>query len=498
MGSRNFVVHVILRMVAIFLVKLMGFFVRIPLFRALGPEGIGLYQMVYAFYGLMLTLITGGIPTALALSTAGDKQHGNRMMRRFSGYFILFGLVFSLLCYLLSDKIAHFMGNRDLEFALRCTAPAIAIVPLLSLLRGYLQGNERHGILAVSELIEQAVRISVLLILVLLWVHYGVSYAVGGAMLGAFSGATLALFFVLVLLNRGTASPKRFVGHKGIPDEMSIFFYASLTISATRLLIPFSDFLDAIIVPKRIQASGLSLVEATSMYGEISGMGSLVVYMPSLLTSAIAFALSTRLTSNWRSNQITAYQKHSILALEIAALWGVGATLIMIFHATDLSLIFYSTTAASKSIQYLCLAPLLCGIREMSTIILWASGQKKAPLIGLVLGISGSVLCNYFLIAIPGLSYTGTAMGILVLEAIAATWNLYMIKKGFSLGLGSILMKCMALTIFVLAEIWLFRIIFSNGDHRSFLQSTGEMTLLFTTVFLYLMYRFNRSRDSIS
>jgi stage V sporulation protein B len=498
MRSHKFVVHVILRMIAIFLVKLMGFFVRIPLFRALGPEGIGLYQMVYAFYGLMLTLITGGLPTALALSTAGDRQHGKRIMRRFSVLFLLFGLVFSLLCYLLSNKIAHFMGNRDLAFALRCTAPAIAIVPLLSLLRGYLQGNERHGILAASELIEQAVRISVLLILVSLWVHAGVSYAVGGAMLGAFSGATLALIFVLLLLNRRTSSHERLVLNQGSPDEMFIFFYASLTISATRLLVPFSDFLDAIIVPKRIQASGLSLVEATSMYGEISGMGSLVVYMPSLITSAIAFALSTRLTSTWRSNQITSYQKHSILSLEIAALWGVGSTLILLFHATDLSLIFYSTNAASKSIQYLCLAPLLSGIREMSTIILWASGQKKAPLIGLIFGISGSVLCNYFLIAIPGLSYAGTTLGILVLEATAALWNLYIIRKGFSLGIGSILTKCMTLCSLVLAEIWLCRLIFSGGYPRSFLQSTGEITLLYMTIFLYLAYRFYKSRRFVS
>lgn len=36
------------RTCAIFLVKIIGFLARIPLFRMLGPEGIGLYQMAYS------------------------------------------------------------------------------------------------------------------------------------------------------------------------------------------------------------------------------------------------------------------------------------------------------------------------------------------------------------------------------------------------------------------------------------------------------------------
>jgi stage V sporulation protein B len=65
MGLPTVIQQLALRSGAIFLVKLIGFLARIPLYRLLGAEGIRLYQMAYSVYGLALTVITGGFPKSL-------------------------------------------------------------------------------------------------------------------------------------------------------------------------------------------------------------------------------------------------------------------------------------------------------------------------------------------------------------------------------------------------------------------------------------------------
>lgn len=59
-----------------FLAKLIGALYRIPLTNLIGGYGMGLYQMVYPFYCLLLTVSATGIPSSIA------KMDGQKNGRR--------------------------------------------------------------------------------------------------------------------------------------------------------------------------------------------------------------------------------------------------------------------------------------------------------------------------------------------------------------------------------------------------------------------------------
>jgi len=481
-----------LRMGAISLVKVMGFFTRIILFRLIGPEGIGLYQMAYSVYALILTVITGGFPTALALSMAKDRRQGWKLFNGTAIVLALLGIGTGFCFYTLAARIAMMLGGAHLEFVIKCVAPALAIVPFLTLLRGLLQGMEFYGYIAVSEFIEQVFRIAAMVFMATVWIQYGVSYAVGGLMLGAPVGALIALCFLLIIL----ASPSvHKLNHNDKPalqqlkkPEMILFIHAAFSIFATRIIIPASDFLDALIIPNRLQAAGLTISEATSVYGIITGMASTIVYMPMLVIYALVFTLSTKLTADWESGRQDSYIRRTRFAMEIVWLWGCGSALVLFFYAGDLSDLLFSDRSAETSIRYMALAPLLSGIRELSTVALWGIGNKKTPLIGLIIGVICSLALNYYLLSIPGFAYAGAAIGILSLELIPALWNINVLRRYTKRVVNGLFSSTTIIVLLFTASLFLAKLITQVIHLPRIVQSVGEMMLIFGSLTLYLLY----------
>lgn len=482
-----------LRTGAIFLVKVIGFFARIMLFRLLGSEGIGLYQMAYSVYALILTVITGGFPTAISLSIARDRKQGWHLFKGSAIFLALFGILLGFYSYRLASPISLLLGDAHLEFALQCIAPAIAIVPFLSLLRGFLQGMEFYGYIAVSELIEQLFRIGVMIIITTMWLRFGIPYAVGGSMLGAPAGAFISLCFLLIVLVSSTLHKMNFNYKKTTLQQLKrsgvfLYIYTALSILATRLIVPVSDFLDAILIPHRLQTAGMNLSDAISVYGIITGMAATIVYMPTLVTYALAYTLSTKITADWQAGRKDRFVWRIKSALETAWLWGCGSALVLFFYAGDLSNLLFSNGSAETAIRYMSLVPLLSGIRELSTIALWGIGDKKTPLIGLIIGVICSLTLNYYLIPIPGFTYAGAAIGILSLELIAALWNLKTLRTYTKVFLKGLTSSTLVIILLFAISLFLAKLTFQAAHLPR--QSIVEMTLIYGCLILYILMRF--------
>lgn len=425
-----------LRTGAIFLVKAIGLAVRIPLYRLLGSEGTGIYQIVYSIFGFALTLLTGGFPTTLALMTAKDRKRGLQFFKGLIIPFLLLGFCSASLCYVIAPKLAYYLGDSRLTFPIRCLAPALLIIPLLQLYRGFLQGIESYGEVSTSELIEQAIRAGTMLLLVIVWMKYGIHAAAGGAVLGAFTGAFVALCFLWMWqfskkmsFNTVSGTITESIRWAVLGPGVFFFFKSSFVIAATRLVTPTSDLLDALIIPARLQISGLSQADAVGIFGEISGMASIIVYLPTILTAALSYTIASKLTANWQNNKREDFIERSNLSLEVGWFWGIGSTVFLLFQADELSSLIFGNEEAAQAIRFMSFVPIVVGMRELTTTILWAMDQKRAPLVGSLLGLASSAIAAYFLTAIPGFGYAGAAISVFAFEFVPLLWNAVMVQK---------------------------------------------------------------------
>lgn len=184
--------------------RFLGAVARIALPTLIGDEGVGLYQMAYPVYGMFLVISTAGIPVAVSKLVAEQAAKGNKggalkILQVATVILILTGTVFSFALALGAKPIATYVA-RDSRAALAIVAvsPAVLVLSVASAFRGFFQGLQNMAPSALSQVIEQVIRVTAMIGLAWAFLPRGVEYAAAGANLGAVLGGTAGLFALII------------------------------------------------------------------------------------------------------------------------------------------------------------------------------------------------------------------------------------------------------------------------------------------------------------
>ena len=181
--------------------KLLGAVYRIPLTWVLGTEGLGIYQLVYPVFSLLLVLSSTGAPTAISTMIAervGKKQYDsiNKIFKLSLASLLILGIVSGVGLSLFSFLIASLQGNPDAKWCYVCISLAIPLVSVLSAYRGYFQGLLNMVPTAISQIVEQAGQLLFGLLLAVLFSPVGVQFATLGAIAGVVLSEVFAVLFM--------------------------------------------------------------------------------------------------------------------------------------------------------------------------------------------------------------------------------------------------------------------------------------------------------------
>ncbi len=141
-----------------FITKIIGAIYRIPLTNVLGSEGIGIYQMVFPLYCLLLTVSSTGVPNGIAKLIA-EGNNPEVTLKSALKLFVPIGIIGSLIMIVFSNKIAVLQGNALATSSYIYIAPSVLAVSVISCFRGYYQGFSNMKPTAVSQVLEQVVKL---------------------------------------------------------------------------------------------------------------------------------------------------------------------------------------------------------------------------------------------------------------------------------------------------------------------------------------------------
>ena len=263
--------------------KAIGVVYRIPLANMLGGYGAGLYQMAYPLFCLMLTFSSDGIPAVVARAVAAEcaaGRSGQSVLRAALKLCALLGLGGAAMWGALALPVSALQGERALAQCYLALAPAVLFVALIAVLRGYWQGRGVMSPTALSEVVEQGVKVGAGLLFAARFPHDPVS-AARGALFAVTVSEAVALLFLLLF----PREKERFLRVRR--TETGTLLFAALPVMASAALLPLSQMLDSVLIV-RLLARHTS--RAVSLYGLFAGSALSLVNLPATLCSGLAAA----------------------------------------------------------------------------------------------------------------------------------------------------------------------------------------------------------------
>ena len=269
-----------------FIAKIIGALYRIPLTNLIGGYGLGLYQMVYPFYCLLLTVSATGIPSSIASLTAERLANGESdepILKTAFKLFLSIGLLGTLLMAGLAPVLARAQGEK-LAGGYLALAPSVLFVSAISVLRGWFQGRNRMTPTAFSEVLEQVVKVGLGLLFAYLY-RGNTQKAVAFLLLAVSFSELLALLFMWIAYRR---TPAPFEGLKtGGRVGVKRILRRSIPVTFNSALIPLSGLIDSVLIVRLLEKY---TAEAVALYGLFSGGAVTVINLPVSICYGVAAA----------------------------------------------------------------------------------------------------------------------------------------------------------------------------------------------------------------
>ncbi|SDF73887.1 putative polysaccharide biosynthesis protein [Sporolituus thermophilus] len=495
-GANQFLKGTLVLTAAGIIVKVIGSLNWIILSRVLGGEGIGLYQMAFPIYLLVLSVSSAGIPVAISIITAekaalGDYRGANRIFQLSLMLLIAMGLGFSVLMYFGAGWLIELRFIRDARayYALLALSPAIFLVTVLSSFRGYLQGWQIMTPTAVSQIVEQLFRVATMLIFAALLLPKGIEYAAGGASLGAGAGAAAGLVVMLYYywqLQRDVAEKERLLSgifpRENAGSILRRIIILALPVSLSSIMLPLVANLDLFIVPARLEVAGYTVEQATELFGYLTGMAVPLVNLATLFTAALATSLVPAVAEAYAVGNAERIKLRTAAAMRLTNIVTIPAAAALWLLATPISALVYHAPEAGEVVRVLAISVYLLGLHQTTTGVLQGLGHTAIPVINMGIAAVVKVGLNWYLVALPALGIKGAAWATAADMGVAAFLNLYFVYRytGFRMDLGAL-----ARNIFAAAVMSAGIYVFSGAASGLLTQTQTTLAAMLAAVIVY-------------
>lgn len=442
------------------LAKIFSAIYRIVLTRLLGGVGIGIYQLIFPIYSLLVVLTTAGLPMAISKVIAKHKGCEKTVVKKCVVCFSLISIILSLVLVFISKSLARMQGNPEIFLCYIILAPTILFVSISSVLRGYFQGIKSFSPSAISNIIEQFVKLVLGLILTATLIKINLIYAITGAIISIVVSEIVS--FLVLLLGYKTSIKKS--KNCNLDISFKEIFKDILPITLTNLILPLASFIDSLIVVNLLKIN-FSTEFSVFLYGLESGAVSTLISLPSIFSFAIATAIMPTLTKNEnilnKNNQLNFTIKTILIIVMPCMLCFIcfPNQLLNILYGNRLSTNFNGNEIASILLIISSFGMLGMTINQIYSTSLQAMNYRKTTIKNLLIAVLCKEIIQLIFMPIKQFNIYALAIANTVCYLLVFVLNNYKINKIFKINLSiEFLTKLILSTIIsVLTMLILFK-----------------------------------------
>ena len=408
--------------------KLLGALYRIPLTNILGSEGMGIYQMVYPLYCILLTVSSSGLPAGIARLVSSGGAGAERRALRLYGFV---GAAGGAAMFMLSDPLASLQGEPCLALCCKLLSPAVFFVSVISVVRGYFQGRHDMFPTAFTEVCEQLLKV-LAGVAFALYFNDDMYLATAFTLLAVTVSEAFSALFAAILYRGERKLFRPLYREKGVRLGDILKFTVPVTVTAVAM--PVSQLAESIVAVHFLRALSEG---ATSLYGLFSGCAMTVINLPVSVAYGLAAAgipkISPLAAAGREEEARAAAVKMAVMTLAVGIPSAVG---LYVFAPLAVNVIFRSLGAAQgalliKLIRVMSVNAATLSLVQTASACLTALGAPlRATAVQWATCILRVLLTALF-IKYTSLSVLGAAIAANIAYFVAAALNVwYIIQNG--------------------------------------------------------------------
>lgn len=473
-NTRSFMNNVTVILISQIIVKLFGMVYRIVITNipGFGDEALGLYNVGFQIYTVLLAISSVGIPNAISKMVSeraavkdykGAKSIFNTAMILFSAV----GLFATIILFFGADLFAEYLIKMPgSQHVMRALAPSLFFVCVSSVIRGYFTGLKNMKATSNSQVIEQILKCS----LTIIFVYLAAAAAASAEMMATWANLATSVSTVLSFLyliyfyyRRKSSIDEDVKQSEGEPLKekgavlMKAILMLSIPISLGSIITAINRVIDTATVSRGIEIAFSQMIPAHGSTGAI--------YMPSAedLTNAVRrlsgllaksdilynmplavnFAFATVLVPYVASalkvkdyKEAAAKMNYSLL-VSILIILPCAIGLIVLAEPVY-KIIYFNAPEGFELLQIVSVSLIFAALAQTMTGSLQGFGKVFVPAISLFFGCIAKIVLNIVLIRIPSVNIYGAAISSIACQFISCAICFAVLKKHCNLKLAPV------------------------------------------------------------
>lgn len=323
------------------LTKIFGMISKILYTRIAGIKIISLYTLIVPTLMLIISITQFSFPISISKLSAEGKYKDKKLLS--NAYFI--GIIINIISFitiiLLSKTVANLLHNKSLYIPILSISFIIFFTTTSSIQRGFLHGKEDMLPTAASNVIEEIVKILLIIIVFPIVV-----------LKGSIISVTFLILFNIIIELVSISIMSNVIERKYLKQDKSKYsidktiikdiLKISVPTTMTRLISGIGFFLEPIILTNILLKTGYNLNYITLEYGIINSYVIPLLSLPTFFSSIIASALLPNLTKIYKDKKINNFNNKLFKLMSLSLVIGLICLIFILAFPKQILNIIYS------------------------------------------------------------------------------------------------------------------------------------------------------------
>lgn len=394
---------------------------------------MGVYQLVFPFYTVVMAACISGL--SIAVSRISAEKHAlhdqiaiRKLIRISLGIFITLIAILSACTILFLDQIAsNILGDPRTKSAIIGILVCLFFTGFENIYKAYFYGIKNVHPPIMSDLIEQIVRIIAVAALLLILRPKDGGACATLIVAGMIISEVVSSFCMKVFYEK--AVPPLQTKSKQNKDMAKVIMAIAFPIAFGGLVNNLLGAANTVLIPQRLVVSGLSQQNALEDLGILFGMVIPLLMLPGVFIGSLSTIMMPTLSQGMALNDYGDIKRKVAKAFRATGIFTFPSIAIMIALGSEICFELYGQADTQMYIIPLAIASIFVYFQIISGSILHGLGMQRCATANIIIAGVVQLTFTYFLTGDPRFGIYGYIAGYLISDVLLMALHMFFVLK---------------------------------------------------------------------